>query len=212
MPSPQPAAPNMLQPLMAQLQNDIAYVSALAEAQRGQVTGAKTATELAFIDAQLKNRLQGRQKVVERTIQRIANLFLFLMSRYQDDGQPPKVKTQEGWVEVTRDALALPGTRFEVVPYSATPSNREVIRERFKELYPILAQDPAYDPQKVRAYFLDVMDLPSDFLLPPAPPTPPGPPAMPPGAPPGLPAMPVAPPTDMPQAPMLQVQGPAQGG
>lgn len=193
MPVPQPAAPNMLQPLMSQLQNDMAYVSALAEAQRGQVTGAKTATELAFIDAQLKNRLQSRQKTVERTIQRIAYLFLYLRARYQDDSQPPTVKLQDGPVQVTRDALAIQGTKFEVVPYSATPSNREVIRERFKEIFPLLVQDPSFDGNKVRKYFLDVMDLPTDFLAPPAPPAPPP-------APGGMPPMPgpeqmVVPPT-----------------
>ncbi len=216
---PQPQAPNMLVPLIDMMWRNITFVSALADAQRGAVSGAKTATELAFIDAQLKNRLSSRQRVVDAAVVSIAHNFLYLMAQYSDDEKALTIKMGDEVVQVTRDLLNSAPVKFDMVPYSATPTNREVIRERFlAQIYPAMKGDPAFDQMKLAMYFLEVAGLPSDLLAPPAPVQPPGPPpgtppAVPPGLPPelaqGLPPAPQAPlqavaePTSQMGAPMI---------
>ena len=159
---PQPQAPTMLIPLVERLWQSIMFVSALADAQRGQVTGAKTATELAFIDAQLKNRLHKRQRKVLRVVKKVAELYLYLMSLYDDtdttviakDGRPVQV----GWDMLQGKA------KIQVVPFSPQATTREVLKERWMSLYPAMANDPLFDAVEVRREFLSIMELPDRLL------------------------------------------------
>ena len=60
---PQPQNPQGVQEFVARQEDDAAFISALAEAARGQVVGARTATEMAIIDAQMRTRLATREGI-----------------------------------------------------------------------------------------------------------------------------------------------------
>ena len=54
---PMPDNPMGVKEFIARQEDDAAFISALAEAARGQVTGARTATEMAIIDAQMRETM-----------------------------------------------------------------------------------------------------------------------------------------------------------
>lgn len=147
--APVPNIPPEVQLLLSKEENIISYVSAMAEAARGQVTGAKTATELALIEGQLRTRLQARQANVDEATADVAAKILYLAGQKLE--MPVMVKTGADasgnpvWTEVKPSQLADMGVLFEVVPYTPLDNNRAVVEERFLAQLPIIAQRPNVD-------------------------------------------------------------------
>lgn len=191
---PMPSVPADAFNLLEYTVGNISKVSALADAQRGQVTGARTATELALIEGSIRNRLASRQRRIDEVTSSVADKMLFLMQKFKKKSAVVELTGQEGWQDVSPDSVEGVELTFKVVPYSPLESNRAVVQEQFKEIFAILQQNPEVDLRALTKVLVEVYDNPSlrrrDILKPPAPPMPPG---MPPGAegmPPGAPTMP----------------------
>lgn len=75
---PQPQNPQGVQEFVARQEDDAAFISALAEAARGQVVGARTATEMAIIDAQMRTRLATREGHLNDAIEDVARKAFYL--------------------------------------------------------------------------------------------------------------------------------------
>ena len=196
---PQPQAPNMLMPLVERLWQNIMFVSALADAQRGQVTGAKTATELAMLDAQLKNRLKSRQMKIDKTITKVLEMYWYLRTIFGKeidvwvDGKNTKVKPED-----------FPKmTTIKLQPYAPTATNQAIIREMWMGQYPLLKQDPNIDQALLTQEYLKVMNMPSGLFKPAPPPPAAAPEPVPPGGPAMLPAAPVMPDTGATEGPVV---------
>lgn len=164
---PYPQVPVMLIQWIDLLQRNVSIVSALAEAQRGQVTGARTATELALVEAQIRTRLAARQARIDAATTEIAGKILYLGSKYlkgkhivERTGEPIRDESRR-WIEVSQPSLSEIRARFEVVPYSPIEENRAVLEDRAMRLLPILAGRPGFDEREVDRWITE------QFILPP---------------------------------------------
>lgn len=179
-PWPMPNVPASALGLLDKVWGNIHFVSALADSQRGQVTGARTATELALIEGQIRNRLSFRMDKISEVTARAAEKHIFLASRYSKN--PKLVPAPDGSFGSVnplafRDVSAL----FEVEAYSPMENNRGVLQEKLLQLMPFLTQNPRLDQDAVTEKVLEVMGI--DLPVIPMPPE--GMPPMPaPGAPP----------------------------
>jgi hypothetical protein len=173
-PWPMPEPPAALFEMAASLEKSIATVSALADAQRGQVTGARTATELALVEGQLRNRLASRQRRIDTVTIDVAQKMALLVAKYM---RTEKVVQLTGYGEpktVYPQTLDGVKAQFKVVPYSPMESNRAVLQEQFKAAMQFLMSNPMVDQVEVTKQFLEVFSLsPRLFKGPPPPAMPP---------------------------------------
>ena len=174
---PTPAVPTDALALLDKVWSNITIVSALAEAQRGQVTGARTATELALIEGQLRNRLKSRQGRLDRATASIAQKMLFLAKKFMVEDKVVRLTGQEGWGTAEVRTILDAKVKFDVVPYSPMESNRAVVQEQFLQLMQFLAVNPAVDQRKIAEVAVKIFDNPElrnvNIFLPLAPPAPP---------------------------------------
>lgn len=179
---PTPQVPADALALLEKVWNNINIVSALADAQRGQVTGARTATELALVQGELRNRLRSRQNKIDRLTASVAKKMLFLMQRFMSEEKVLQVTGRDGWTPVAPDTIVGIDAAFKVVPYSPMESNRAVVQEQFLQLLQFLGNNPAVDQRKLGQVAVEIFDNPElrrhDIFLPEQPPAPaPGAPA-----------------------------------
>jgi hypothetical protein len=147
--APIPNIPPEVQLLLSKEESIISYVSAMAEAARGQVTGARTATELALIEGQLRTRLQARQANVDDATVDVGAKMLYLAGKKLEEPVQLRIGSDaQGnptWAAIKPSQLADVDVLFEVVPYSPLDNNRAVVEERFLAQLPILAGRPNCD-------------------------------------------------------------------
>jgi len=158
---PMPQVPPEALALLEKVWNNITIVSALAEAQRGQVTGARTATELALIEGQLRNRLKSRQTKIDRVTASVAEKMLLLMQKYKTTDEVLRLTGRDGWTPVRPGTLRGIRAAFDVVPYSPMESNRAVVQEQFKELLQFLGSNPNVDQKQLLRATIDIFDNPA---------------------------------------------------
>lgn len=162
---PVPQLPPDMPAYMAKLESNVAYVSALADNARGQVSGARTATELALIQSELRTRLASRQGHVDAATEDVATKILFLGAHYL--GKKLRMLSGGEWVDVARKDLNAVKVAFKVVPYSPLEQNRAVIEERwFKALQYMQARQDAFDWNAVDAQFVELFRLDPKVLKP----------------------------------------------
>jgi len=153
--------PPDVQAFQAKLEQIVSYVSALSDSSRGQVTGARTATELALIESQQRNRLRARTTEYYGAWSKAAALALALKK-----GIP--------WSEF--DDFQ---EHVKIVANSAAELNRAVLQEKFQQVYQFMLSRPdSFDAGVLDKLFIEVFQLPPDFLKQAsemAPPPPPGP-------------------------------------
>lgn len=183
--------------LRARLREDISFTSALADAQRGQTVGAKTATELALIEGQLRNRLKSRQDALDELTENVAAKCLLLASRYMKEEKVMEITGASGWKTINPYNLEGLEARFKIKAYSPAESNKAVRAEIMRSLIGAFANNPLIDQRNFFGELLKLLDLPASILASPeavaaalAPPggAPGGPPGGAPGGPPGAPA------------------------
>lgn len=203
---PMPSVPADAFNLLEYTVGDISKVSALAAAQRGQVTGARTATELALIQGEIRNLLASRQTQVNVHTVNVAQKCLFLLQRFKSNDEVVELTGQKGEHIITPDTLQGVKAKFKVVAYSPLESNRAVVQEQFKDLLQFLMGNPRVDQGQLLKALVEIFDNPAlrqyNIVLPEPPAGPPQ--GAPPAAPPGMPPGPPAEGTDTPLPPTMQ--------
>lgn len=151
-PTLQATLPKDLSEMLAKLESIVQYVSALADAARGQVTGARTATELALIESQQRTRLATRIAAFHNAWSQAAALVAWHLTG-------------------RRAPLRILRRNTELTAYNATGTNRAVIRERFQELLAFMqgvnekrADNPVFDEKMMYRLFIEAFDLPPGLL------------------------------------------------
>lgn len=138
--------PRDIKEAMAKLEQIVAIVSAMQDMSRGQVSGAKTATEVATIQSIAATRVSHR----------VARFY-------------------SAWEQAAKKALSLAHIRRPKLPnpwnvtmvaYSPMEKNREVLRERFLAAFKIMQENPEkFDADEVNKLFVEVFDLNPSVLL-----------------------------------------------
>lgn len=163
---PMPQVPVGVENFIARQEGDAAFISALAEAARGQVAGARTATEMAIIDAQMRTRLATREGHINTALQDVAEKCFFLSKRYMKDPKLVAVSGHEGWSEVSLADIHEVDVNFSMVSYNPIRQNPSVMAETLLKMFPILAQDPNVNKRALLEELVTGVGLSTKLLIP----------------------------------------------
>ena len=163
---PMPQTPQGVVAFIDRQENDAAFISALAEAARGQVVGARTATEMAIIDAQMKNRLATREGHLNDAMEDLAGKAYFLCRKYMRGEKMIKIAGSRKWSSVTLDTITDVEMAFEMVSYNPIKTNPSVMIETLLQLIPLLQQDPNINTRQLTEEIVKGIGLPTKLLMP----------------------------------------------
>lgn len=163
---PIPQVPVGVENFIARQEGDAAFISALAEAARGQVAGARTATEMAIIDAQMRTRLATREGHINSALEDVAEKCFFLSKKYMQEEKLVKVSGHEGWQEVGLADIRDVDVNFQMVSYNPIRQNPSVMSETLLKLFPVLMQDPNIDKRRLIEELVNSVGLSTNLLVP----------------------------------------------
>lgn len=164
--APTPTMPQQVLDFLSKQESITSFVSALAEAARGQVTGARTATELALIDAQLRTRLSNRVGNLAEALEDVASKCLWLSANFMDGERSVEIAGSSEWVGLTADDLQAANVHFEMIAFNPVSSNPAVEAEMFLGLLNILRESPNFDQRAIDEYMVETHNLPQKLLKP----------------------------------------------
>jgi hypothetical protein len=151
---------------IARQEEDAAFISALAEAARGQVAGARTATEMAIIDAQLRTRLATREGHLNDAIEDVAKKVFYLCKKYMKTNRLIRVSGSTKWSELSHKDLVDVDVDFEMVSYNPIRRNPGMMAETLIQMLPFLSQNENVNVRRLTEEILTNLGLPSRILIP----------------------------------------------
>lgn len=163
---PQPQNPAGVQEFVARQEDDAAFISALAEAARGQVVGARTATEMAIIDAQMRTRLATREGHLNDAIEDVARKAFYLSKKYMREPRLIRIAGDRRWAQLAHKDLRDVQMDFEMVSYNPIRKNPSVMIESLLQLIPFLAENPNVDIRKLTEEVISGMGLSRRIIIP----------------------------------------------
>lgn len=163
---PMPQIPVGVENFVARQEADAAFISALAEAARGQVAGARTATEMAIIDAQMRTRLATREGHIHTALEDVAEKCFYLSKKYMKTEKLVRVSGYEGWREVSLSDIRDVDMNFKMVGYNPIRQNASVLAETMQKLMPLLMADPNVDKRVFIEELVSGVGLPARLLIP----------------------------------------------
>jgi hypothetical protein len=163
---PQPQNPAGVQEFVARQEDDAAFISALAEAARGQVVGARTATEMAIIDAQMRTRLATREGHLNDAIEDVARKAFYLSKKYMREPRLIRIAGDRRWAQLAHKDLRDIQMDFEMVSYNPIRKNPSVMIESLLQLIPFLAENPNVDIRKLTEEVISGMGLSRRIIIP----------------------------------------------
>ena len=163
--APVPQVPVGVKEMIAKTEDDMAFTSALAEAARGRISGARTATEMMIMDAYNQTRLAARSGNLNEAIEDVAKKAFYLCRRHLP--KPQMVRIMGGnFVEVSVDTLDGIDMDFEMVAYNALRKNPAVVLDTLVQMLPIFANAPNVVMPDFIETLADLFMLPGErFLL-----------------------------------------------
>jgi len=163
---PQPQNPAGVQEFVARQEDDAAFISALAEAARGQVVGARTATEMAIIDAQMRTRLATREGHLNDAIEDVARKVFYLSKKYMREPRLVRIAGDRRWAELAHKDLRDIQVDFEMVSYNPIRKNPSIMLESLLQLIPFLAENPNVDIRRLTEEVISGMGLSRRIIIP----------------------------------------------
>ena len=163
---PQPQNPAGVQEFVARQEDDAAFISALAEAARGQVVGARTATEMAIIDAQMRTRLATREGHLNDAIEDVARKAFYLSKKYMREPRLIRIAGDRRWAQLAHKDLRDVQMDFEMVSYNPLRKNPSVMIESLLQQIPFLAENPNVDIRKLTEEVVSGMGLSRRIIIP----------------------------------------------
>ena len=163
---PMPQNPVGVKEFTMRQEDDAAFISALAEAARGQVTGARTATEMAIIDAQMRTRLATREGHINSAVEDLAAKAFWLCKKYMKTEKMVRVAGNRKWDTVNLASLADVKVSFEMVAYNPIRQNPSILAETLMQMLPFLMQDPNVDTRKLTEEVVASLNLSQSIVMP----------------------------------------------
>jgi len=163
---PIPDSPSGVKEFIARQEEDAAFISALAEAARGQVAGARTATEMAIIDAQLRTRLATREGHLNDAIEDVAKKVFYLCKKYMRKTRLIRISGSNKWEQLSHKELVDVDVDFKMVSYNPIRRNPGMMAETLIQMLPFLSQNQNVDIRRLTEEILTNLGLPSRILIP----------------------------------------------
>jgi hypothetical protein len=162
---PMPQNPAGVKEFTARQEEDAAFISALAEAARGQVTGARTATEMAIVDAQMRTRLTTRKGHVDAALTDVAAKIFYLCKKYMKSEKMVSVSGSRRWEAVNISTIRDVDMSFNLVSYNPVQQNPAVLAETLVQMLPFLVNDPNIDVRRLTEEVVRGLGFPETILL-----------------------------------------------
>ena len=163
---PMPSTPEGVKEFIARQEDDAAFISALAEAARGQVTGARTATEMAIIDAQMRTRLATREGHLNDALQDVAAKAFYLCRRYMTHPKQVRVAGNRQWETLSLEGIRDVEMEFEMVSHNPIRKNPAVLIESMLQLLPFLSQSEDVDSRRLTEEIIHGLGMPHSVVMP----------------------------------------------
>ncbi len=163
-PMPTPDTPAGVVSFVDRQENDAAFISALAEAARGQVAGARTATEMAIIDAQMRTRLATREGHLNDAIEDVGRKAFYLTRKYMKQEKMIRVAGSARWAAVNFKTLQGVEMDFKMVSYNPVRKNPAVMVEAIIQMLPFLADNPNVDFRGLTEQIVSGLGFPSQIV------------------------------------------------
>ncbi len=163
-PLPTPDTPASVVAFVDRQENDAAFISALAEAARGQVAGARTATEMAIIDAQMRTRLATREGHLNDAIEDVGRKAFYLMRKYMRGEKMVRISGSQQWQAVSFQTLQDVDMDFKMVSYNPVRKNPAVMVEAIIQMLPFLSQNPNIDFQTLTEQVVAGLGFPARMV------------------------------------------------
>tara|TARA_A100001391_G_scaffold153779_2_gene111632 strand:- start:4756 stop:6549 length:1794 start_codon:yes stop_codon:yes gene_type:complete len=163
---PIPDSPAGVKEFIARQEDDAAFISALAEAARGQVAGARTATEMAIIDAQLRTRLATREGHLNDALEDVAKKVFYLCKKYMREKRLIRISGSNKWEELNHQNLIEIDVDFEMVGHNPIRRNPGMMAETLIQLLPFLSQNQNVDVRRLTEEILTNLGLPARIMIP----------------------------------------------
>jgi hypothetical protein len=163
---PLPDTPIGVKEFVARQEDDAAFISALAEAARGQVTGARTATEMAIIDAQMRTRLATREGHINAALEDVAAKSFYLCKKYMREEKMVRVAGNRKWLSVDLNTIKDVEVTFDMVSYNPIKQNPNVMAETLLQLLPYLTQNSDIDGRRLTEEIISGLGLPHRVIMP----------------------------------------------
>ena len=163
---PIPQNPMGVKEFVARQEDDAAFISALAEAARGQVVGARTATEMAIIDAQMRTRLATREGHINSAIEDVAAKCFMLCQKYMKGEKLVRVSGSRSWQAVRHETMRDVEMDFSMVSYNPIRQNPSVLSETIIQMLPFLSQNPNVDMRRLTEEVVRGLGIPQQVLMP----------------------------------------------
>jgi len=163
---PMPRSPEGVKEFTARQEEDAAFISALAEAARGQVVGARTATEMAIIDAQMRTRLATREGHVHAALEDVAEKAFYLCRKYMAGEKMVRVTGNQKWASVSLPDIKDVEVEFEMVSYNPIQQNPSVQSETLLQMIPFLQENENVDKRTLTEEVIRGLGLPNKLIIP----------------------------------------------
>jgi len=163
---PIPDSPTGVKEFIARQEDDAAFISALAEAARGQVVGARTATEMAIIDAQMRTRLATREGHLNDAIEDVARKAFYLSKKYMREPRLIRVAGDRRWAQLAHKDMRNVEMDFEMVSYNPIRKNPSVMIESLLQMIPFLASNENVDVRRLTEEVIAGMGLSRRIVIP----------------------------------------------
>lgn len=163
-PSPMPAQPAAVIDLIARCEADAQYISALSDASRGQIANARTATEMAVIDAQLRSRTSTRASNFGDSVEDMMGKAFWLASRYMQTPKKVKIVGTGRFVDLRFSDLRELKYAFQLVPNNPIRMTPSVQVESLTQLMPLIQGNPAINQSTLLTLILRSLALESAIL------------------------------------------------
>lgn len=166
-PSPTITVPPEAVQFLDRQEADAGYISAIADLSRGQVSGAKTATEVAVMDQFNRNRTSSREGNFYDALAKLAEKMSDLDRRKMAGARTVSI-TQGGKTQAVKVDLevlqAMPEMRWKWTAYNPIKNNPMVLADMLQKIMPAVLQSPIHDQRKFWMYLQDTIGAPQDLL------------------------------------------------
>lgn len=164
-PMPYPEHPEGVVAYKSMTEDDAAFISALAKSARGEIGNARTATEMAIIEAQLKMRLASREGNLNEAMEGVAAKAFWLCQRFMS--QPKLVRVSGSkWTSVSHESLRDIEMEWKMVAHNPIRNNPAVMAETLIQVMPILQVAPNVDQLRLAEEVVNLLGLPQRILIP----------------------------------------------
>lgn len=163
-PSPMPSAPTAVLDLINRCEADAQYISALSDASRGQIANARTATEMAVIDSQLRSRTSTRASNFGDSVEDVMSKAYFLAARYMTAPKKVRIVGTNRFVDIRFSDLRELQYDFQLVPNNPIRMTPSVQVEALTQLMPLIQGNPAINQSLLLTLILRSLSLESAIL------------------------------------------------